>query len=511
VTLPAERFRRAFFAGLGVIFVCAFASLWCQVDGLIGSHGILPVHDWLQRWAHNVAGTGLQHTLGHGLPTLFWLDSNDAALDAACAIGVAAGVGLALGFAPLLLTPLGWFLYLSLMNVGQVFLSFQWDALLVEVSLLATLYAPIGWRPWRDSPAPAPFASVWALRLLLFRFMFSSGAVKYLSGDESWRDGSALTFHYWTQPLPDRWSWWIWQLPAGFHHACCYAMFGVELVLPFLLFAGRCGRRIFALSTVGLMLTIGLTGNYGFFEPLTIVLCLPTLADDDDPATRPPPKRPRAVWSKSRRVLVRATTDVQRLLAATLAALGLAVAAADLAESPGGPGWLRALQGRVQATWEKSEFLKTVSVRLAYWDSLNTYGLFRVMTKERPSIEIEGSDDLKTWKAYGFRWKEGPLEEPPRWCAPHMPRLDWRLWFSALRSPFAPQEPWFEALLQRILQGEPAVLALLAENPFPDRPPRYVRAVLYEYEFTTRAERAASGNWWKRQEARIFHPPVSLR
>jgi len=256
---------------------------------------------------------------------------------------------------------------------------------------------------------------------------------------------------------------------------------------------------------------IGATGNYGFFEPLTVVLCLPALADDPDPSAQPAAGAPRVVWSRWRRELVRASRSVQALLAACFAALGLALVAFQLSGAPIGPAWLQTTQRTIRESISESEAFWKVVGQLEPWNSLNTYGLFRVMTTERPSIELQGSDDRVTWKPYGFRWKEGPLDQPPSWCASHMPRLDWQLWFSALRPPRAPQEPWFDHLLERMLQGEPDVLALLAENPFPERPPRFVRAVLFQYEFTTSQERAETGNWWKRQEVRIFHPPVSLR
>ena len=515
MTCPSERLRRLYFAGLGVVFVMAFASLWVQFAGLFGEHGILPAQQLLEQWPQHVAGTPWENAFARGLPTLFWFDASDGVMRAWCGVGIACGGLLALGFAPLWLTALCGAVYLSFVNVGDVFFGYQWDALLLETAAFSLFYAPPTLRPWSGTPRPPTRAALWALRLLLFRFMFSSGAVKLLSGDEAWRDLTALTYHYWTQPLPTRFGWYAQQLPLGFQKWSCVGMFAVELGAAWLVFLGRWGRRLFAVATAGLMVGIAATGNYGFFEPLTVVLCLPVLADDPP---WPPFKESFAAFRQQLRAFPRlssfpAFATAGRALAAVAVAcyamLALTFAAFELSHSPIGPPWLRRTQQSFEATVEGWRPVRSAVETLELFRVANTYGLFRVMTQSRPSLEIQGSDDLAHWKSYAFRWKENDdLAQPPLFCEPHMPRLDWQMWFEALaRRP----SPWFRLLLQRLLEGEPAVLALLAENPFPDRPPRFVRAVKFDYEFTTAAERRETGRWWKRRETAIFHPPVSRR
>jgi len=139
---------------------------------------------------------------------------------------------------------------------------------------------------------------------------------------------------------------------------------------------------------------------------------------------------------------------------------------------------------------------------------VSSYGLFRRMTPTRPEIVIEGSNDTATWLPYEFKWKPGDLRRPPRFVEPHQPRLDWQMWFAALAD--YRSTPWFGNLLARLLQGSPDVLALMEKNPFPEAPPRYVRAVLYEYHFTDPATRKRDGTWWRREEKGLYCPPVSL-
>jgi hypothetical protein len=479
----------------------AFVSLRVQVDGLIGARGILPAAEWLRTFEAHAHGTPLETTFAHGLPTLLWLSPSDTMLHVVCGAGVLCGVLLVLGVAPILTTAACWLLHLSLVNVGEIFLQYQWDSLLLEVALFATFFAPSGLLPWRGTPRPPTFAATWALRLLLLRFMFASGAVKYLSGDPTWADGSALTLHYFTQPLPTILGWFAHQMPAWWHRASCVGMFAVELGAPWLLFCGRIGRRVFAVATVGLMAGIAATGNYGWFEPLTVVLCLPLLVENSEPVR----------WldlTSRRRAVVTGARLAASLAVAWFAALAFVLFLYQLSGSPVGPRALRATQEEVRLAISRSDLFWWVYEPLAPWRSLNTYGLFAVMTTERPSLEIQGSDDLANWQSYDFRWREGDLSQPPRFCEPHMPRLDWQMWFAALRRT---PEPWFERFLFRLLEGEPSVLALLDHDPFPDRPPRYVRAIRFDYEFTTPAERAATGHWWKRRETGVYQPPISLR
>ncbi|MFI5401767.1 MAG: lipase maturation factor family protein [Planctomycetota bacterium] len=466
------RVRGLFLSGLGVVYVCAFASLWTQVHGLIGSNGIAPIGDTLDRVEAHLGGIDLLR-----FPTLLWIDSSDRALHVLCGGGVALSLLLASGFARLPCLVLLWAAYLSLFTAGLMFLSFQWDTLLLESGFLAIFLAPASLTPWGARGHEASKLALWGQRYLLFRLMFASGVVKLTSGDRSWwPDLTAMTFHYETQPLPTWTSWHVHHLPLWFHKAEVLLTFFVELVVPFLIFLGRRPRLVAFLCIAVLQVTIAFTGNYGFFNLLTLVLAL-TLLDDamlsrkEVPAPAPP--LPLLAWA-------RRTALAALILLATL-------------EFSAGLGW---------DPWPPRGEID--ALRLT-----SSYGLFRVMTKERPEIVVEGSRDGREWKPYGFKWKPGDLDRAPGFVGPHMPRLDWQMWFAALSS--YERTHWFGPFLRRLLDNEPAVVGLLAENPFPDEPPRYVRATLYAYKFTTPEERAKTGAWWKRTEVEPYTPMLFRR
>jgi hypothetical protein len=484
-----RRMRSILLRGLGLIYLSAFGSLAVQLDGLIGSRGILPAAEFLQR-AAGVLGTGA--STYWQLPTLFWINASDRALHAICWGGVVLSVLLVAGFLPGACLVLLWIAYLSLTVTGQDFLSFQWDILLLESGLLAILLTPWGWRLGRDGDEPGRFA-VWLFRWLVFRLTFLSGVVKLTAGDPTWLSWRALEYHYQTQPLPTWTSWYIHQMPAWFHRMSVGLMFLVELVAPFFVFGPRILRRVGFVSLVMLQVLILSTGNYGFFNLLAIVLCLSALDDRDLEAVvaivrrkrempreeeSPPPRR----WSWPRRVVVGIVGDVL-----------VAVTGGQTIESV----WPHAvIPMPVQMLAQAIEPLR----------SANPYGLFRVMTTDRPEIAVEGSDDGETWKPYRFRWKPCELDRRPRFTTPHMPRLDWQMWFAALAGDCR-SAPWFLRFEQRLLEGTPEVLALLREVPFPDRPPRYLRARLSLYTFT----RWGSRDWWHSEEVGIFCPTIVRR
>ena len=482
---PTYRVAALLFPRLvGAVYLMAFASLGTQVAGLVGAHGILPAAEYL-RWVHDQAGTAGYYLV----PTLAWLNDGDASLKLLCSAGVGlalvvmAGVAEAPGLAAL------WLLYLSLVSVGQDFLSFQWDVLLLEVGFLAIFAAPAS-AGVRQAPGfePSP-AIVWLLRLVLFRLMFGSGTVKLLSGDPTWRDLSALTYHYETQPLPTPAAWYIHQLPAAFHALSCAVMFAVELGASLLIFAGVRGRRGAVVAFIGLMLIIALTGNYTFFNVLAVVLCVWLIDDSAWPSTLrafattaecAPRAWPGWIVRPVAVVIVLLTIPAMvRLLPRPLAA----VAAPPLAP------------------------LFAVERALAPLNLVNHYGLFAVMTTERPEITVEGSLDGVTWRPYGFKYKPGDPRRPPTFVAPHQPRLDWQMWFAALSG--YDGSPWFARFEQRLIEGSPDVLALLAENPFPDRPPRFVRARVAGYQFSDRATGWRTGAWWVVGEGRDFGPAIA--
>ena len=492
VVPPGEAVTVALFLrGFGLVALTAFLSLGVQVTGLVGHDGVLPAADLLAA-ARDQLGAGAPWAL----PTLAWLGPSDALLRGLCWAGAGASVLLALGLLPVasLLTIL--VSYVSLVNVGRDFLEFQWDGLLVETAVAALLLAPafLRLRPARD-PSP-PRVSLWLARWLLFRLMFSSALVKLRSGDPTWRSLTALRFHYQTQPLPPWTAWYAHHLPAGFQAFSAATMFAIEGLVPFLVLAPRRIRFAGAFAMIGLQLLIALTGNYGFFNLLAVLLCVP-LFDD---AFWPPwlgrlVGAPREPWPGEAMQVARGPSPlhrfVRRPLAVALVLVGLVPLWGTIGLS------MRTLGPLAYA------YAATMPFRL-----VNPYGLFAVMTTERREIVIEGSDDGATWKEYAFRWKPGALDRRPRFVTPHMPRLDWQMWFAALGD--VRGNYWFVSLCDRLLRGSPPVLALMGPDPFPSAPPRFVRAVLYRYEFTTAGQRRATGAWWRRERLGLYLPAITL-
>ncbi len=467
---------------LGVVYLCAFASLGVQESGLYGSQGILPVHQYLDAVRDAVGGERFLL-----VPSAFWLHSGDATLRAACVLGVVLSLLLVANLAPRLMLILLWALYLSWDTVGQEFLSFQWDALLLEVGFLSIFLAPGGWRPRLKTERPPSQLALWLLRWTLFRLMFSSGAAKLASGDATWRNLTALTYHYETQPLPTVFGWYAHQLPVWFHQLCATGMFAIELAVPFLIFTPRRIRMLAAVLLIFLQALITLTGNYGFFNLLTVVLCILLL--DDGYLRRFVPS-----WLATPTPILPDRGRARTAMVAALAGLFVLVGLDQMLVRISPPGL--------------PTVVHHVSQRIEPFRLCNGYGLFAVMTTNRPEIILEGSDDRMHWKPYGFKWKPGPLDCPPTWSQPHMPRLDWQMWFAALGN--YRQNRWFILFCRRLLEGDPEVQSLLAGNPFPDHPPRYLRASLYLYSFTDRNTRQATGQWWKRDRLGNYAPVMEL-
>jgi lipase maturation factor 1 len=478
---PTYRIANSLFLrAVGLCFFAAFVSLWVQVDGLVGSHGILPVGNLLEA-ARSQLSPGERVTL---LPTLCWWNGSDAFLHFLCGAGALASLGVILGLVPAPALLLCWASYLSLCVAGQDFLEFQWDLLLLETGVLAIFLAPV--TRWRIGAALEPHRLARLLPLwLLFRLIVSSGFVKLASHDPAWRNLTALAYHYWTQPLPPWTAWSASHHPMWFYKLSCVLLFAIELGAPFFILAPRRLRLLAAAAIAGLQVMIAATGNYAFFNLLTIALCLLLVDDAAFPA----------------RLRERAAADARagsgrwpRLVLFPVAGFLLLMSFIAFAAT---------LQWRVP--WPG--FAISIARAALPFRSVNNYGLFAVMTTSRPEIVMEGSSDGVTWKEYEFRWKPGDLQRRPRFVAPHQPRLDWQMWFAALGTPG--EHPWFFPFCARLLEGEASVTRLLAKNPFRDAPPQYLRAVLYKYRFTTAAERRATGDWWAREPKGLYAPVLS--
>lgn len=454
--------------GLALVYFLAFVCALNQFRPLLGEHGLLPTPDFIQQVPFRKA------------PSLFYLWPKDWAFTGAAAAGMVLALAVIAGAADRFGSTVSaalfaslWVLYLSFVNVGQVFYGFGWESLLLEAGFLAIFLGARETMP--------QFPTLVLYRWLLFRLMFGAGLIK-LRGDACWRDLTCLDYYYETQPMPNALSWyWHWG-PQWLHRGGVVFNHFAELIVPFAYFLPQPWSGIAGLITILFQLLIMAGGNLSWLNFLTIVIAIPTL--DDRFFSR---WRARALPLKPAGVLFRALTVVLVLMVAVLS-----VNPVRNLLSPG-------------------------QVMNANFDPLHlvgTYGAFGSITRERNEIVVEGTADSvltpqTVWREYEFKSKPGDLGELPPQVAPYHLRLDWLMWFAAMDSP--DENPWFAALMMRLLQGDAGVLGLLARNPFPAQAPRYVRAEIYRYQFTTPAEREKTGHWWKRELLGSYFPVVSLK
>lgn len=476
--------RWVFLRLLGIIYLIAFVSFGVQTAGLIGKNGILPAGEYLQAVKKAYGRKAFLQ-----VPTLALLNSSDAFLRFLWIAGAALALLLILGLQTTPILLLLYLLYLSLLYIGQAFLSFQWDALLLETGFLSIFLVAPSLLPGQALAPPSPVV-IFLFRWLLFRLMFMSGAAKLASHDPTWKSLTALMYHYETQPLPLPTAYFAHRLPLWFQKFSTLVSLLIEIPVPFLVFFPGVLRLIGGGLMVFLQLLILGTGNYAFFNYLSITLATFLLNDSILQRLLPPallllvPPAPTGSWvAWSNWVIVP--------LAVILVAAGLSFMIYRFLRNPAILGLTRPLM----------VFADTLHI-------VNPYGLFASMTTRRPEIILEGSNDGENWQPYEFKYKPGPLDRPLPVVAPHQPRLDWQIWFAALSD--YRKNPWFLHFIQRLLEGSPEVLRLLAKNPFPEKPPHYIRALLYDYRFTTPSEKRQTGNWWRRDALGYYMPTASM-
>jgi len=464
---------------LGLVYLFAFWSLGSQIVGLVGHDGIQPARLYMDAARSYVVSEQIGIDRFRLLPTLAWISTSDAFLRGLCFAGAALSALLVAGIGSGFVVPLLWLMYLSLSIVAREFLSYQWDALLLETGLIAVFLAPAAIRERTRDHARIPWLARALLIFLLFRLMIGSGAVKLASGDPTWRGLTALTLHYETQPIPTPIGWYAHELPLWFQKLSAAGVFAIELGVPWLMLGPRRLRSAAAIVLAAFQMLIALTGNYAFFNLLTASLCV-LLVDDGAFGAR--------AGVQNRRASV-----IRRRLTAAFAIVTVPVALLMFLSSAG-------------IFLPLAAFVEPIAQFVAPFRSVNSYGLFAAMTTTRDEIVVEGSSDGNTWKAYEFKYKPGDVTRRPPWVAPHQPRLDWQMWFASL-VPFE-EGGWFHLFCLRLLDGSPDVLALLASNPFADRPPQYIRAVLYRYHFTDFATRRRTGAWWTRERLGEYSPVI---
>ncbi|HEY7213910.1 MAG TPA: lipase maturation factor family protein [Thermoanaerobaculia bacterium] len=466
--------RWIFLRCLGLIFFSAFYSLAFQIKGLIGPEGILPAGAYLKDVTRVLPGLSRFYYV----PTVLWLGTGRTALMILVWGGLIASALLVLNVWPRAMNAVCLVLFLSFISAAQDFSSYQSDGMLLEASFLCLFFAPRGLRPGLGADQPPPRASLFLLRWEWFRIYFESGIVKLLSGEEQWRNLTAMDHYYENGPLPTWLGWHVQQrLSHGFHAGTALFTLIVELGLVWLAWLPRPFRLACFAIVTPLQIGIILTANYAFLNYLVLVLGF-LLLDD--------------------RLFARLGLRVPETQVRPVPRWRMAASAAALA-------WiLYATVAPYLAAGARP--LAAPARLLSPFRIANQYGLFAVMTRNRYEIEFQGSRDGATWTAYPFRYKPQDPREAPGIYAPYQPRFEWNLWFASLGS--WNQYPWVLNAQVRLLEGSRDVLALFRRDPFAGKPPQQVRAVLWQYWFTDPATRRRTGAWWRREERGLYASPL---
>ena len=510
--------RWLFLRALGAIYLSAFLALLFQICGMVGSDGILPADQYLQK-VRSLGALGFWYA-----PTMLWLESSNHALMVLVWVGLAASLLVIANVAPRISLTLCFVCFLSFIAVSQDFGQYQSDGMLLEAGFLSLFVAPAGWWPgWGRRSLPIR-AAWWLLIWEWFRIYFESGAVKLLSGDPTWRNLTAMYEYYQNGPLPTWIGWYLQHLPHWFQRATAGATLGMELVLVWMAFLPRRWKiACFCIVTVWQTVVIA-TANYAFLNYLVLVLAFLLL--DDKALERFVPRGWRAgLATESVGQPDLRPSGFQSLFSSPLEESSPHAEEMESAHSVRALNRVSAMGVAVTAillTWVA--YATTAQMVLMFWQGApvwgapiqaleplriaNQYGLFAVMTPHRYEIEFQGSDDGITWKPYIFRFKPQDVRERPGIYAPYQPRFDWNLWFASLTSwQNAPIVPLTE---ERLLVGDKDVLSLFRSNPFPELPPRQVRAVLWQYWFSTPEEKRGQGIWWTRKLLGTYAPTLEL-
>ena len=459
--------------GLALIYLLAFLVAARQFRPIAGEEGLLPIDRYVET------------TSFRDRPSIFSLWPDDRAIGVAAWTGVALSLAALLGLpywfpepyavpASMLLWAAMWALYLSFVNAGGLFYGYGWESMLLETGFLAIFLGAGATEP--------PTVVLWLISWVLFRNMFGAGLIK-LRGDDCWRELTCMDYHYETQPMPNPGSWFAHHLPDRFHRVEVLGNHVVELAIPFLYFAPQPSAAIAGVVTIGFQLWLMGTGNFAWLNALTIVQAVATFSDGvltaalpvESPATAPTPLYLEGL------------------------ALIVAVVVVVLSVRP------------IRNTLSSAQVMNTSFDPLHL---VNAYGAFGSITRERYQLVVEGTrvenPDEDEWEAYEFAGQPVHTEErPPQWAPYHL-RLDWQLWFAAMRPVPGPRQRWVLAFLEALLEDDGATLSLLRSNPFVDEPPERIRVLRYRYRFTTPEERRETGEWWHRERAGTYVHPVSL-
>ncbi|NJC23746.1 hypothetical protein BJ994_002822 [Arthrobacter pigmenti] len=453
--------------GVAAIYLIAFVSAINQFPALLGERGLLPAPRFIERVGKRAG------------PTLFRWRYSDRLLLTTCWIGAAIAALLIAGlpqagppWLPMVAFLMMWALYLSIVNIGQVFYGFGWESLLLEAGFLVAFLG--------SNDVDPPLLVLLAIRWLVFRLEFGAGTIK-IRGDRSWRDLTALYYHHETQPMPNPASRFFHLLPKPLHRIEVAGNHFTQLVVPFFLFAPQPIAGIAAVIIIATQAWLVISGNFAWLNWITIVLTFGAVPDSFYEAlfqvTIEPAYGRTPVWF----------TVVVVLMAAFIAYL----------------------------SWQplRNLFAKRQLMNASFnrFHLVNAYGAFGSVTKARYEVIIEGTIDDgapgSRWREYEFKGKPGDPSRMPRQYAPYHLRLDWLMWFLALGS----DGGWFSPLLVKLLRADPKILKLIRHDPFDGEPPRYIRARVFRYRFSTREEKRSTGLWWMREQSGTLVDPISLR
>jgi hypothetical protein len=486
--------RWIFLRALGLIYFSAFYALAFQIRGLIGPDGILPAREFLDLVTHQLGSSRIWFA-----PTLLWVSTSNHMLMAVCWIGMTASLLLVFNVWPRADLLVCFVCFLSFVSAAQDFSGYQSDGMLLEAGFIAMFFAPAGFLPGLGRNSPPSRASLFLLQWEWFRIYFESGVVKLASGDPQWRNFTAMDEYYQNGPLPTWIGWYVQHLPHGLHAFATGATLVLELGLVFMMVLPRRWWIICFFIVTAWQIPVILTANYTFLNYLVLLLGVLLLDDRFFSHIMPDLWRQKLLTSakSSSTEAVSPQADTVTLPAnarttSPLTAFKLALTSVMLT-------WIFYVT-TVQMVWMLFPRIPLPTSPIAALEPFriaNRYGLFAVMTRGRYEIEFQGSNDGEHWTTYPFLYKPQNPDERPRIYAPYQPRFDWNLWFASLGS-------WRENVIvpgteERLLAGAPDVLALFAGNPFPQHPPKQVRAILWQYWFTSLAEKRATGMWWRRQ------------
>ena len=464
---------------LGFVYAVAFLVAAQQLVPLIGEHGLTPANHFL---ASIQAQLGSQTAGMLRVPTLFWLGISDTALSIFSWIGFGLSLVVLGGYANAILLTVLWAMYMSIVHIGQIWYGYGWEIQLLETGFLSIFLCPLlDGRPFPKSRPP--ILVIWLFRWLGFRIMIGAGLIK-LRGDPCWRDLTCLSYHYETQPIPSPISRYLHFAPLWFHKLETAWNHFIELIVPWFSFGPRQARHIAGVLLVSFQIFLIISGNLSFLNYLTII---PFLACFDDTFLRH--FLPKALVRRAER----AARESERSRIGNAIAIALSVLVIYLSAAP----VLNLLSGRQLMNYSYDPL-----------DLVNTYGAFGTVGRERDEIIFEGTDEAvitgdTKWKEYEFKAKPGDPNRRPLFVAPYQPRIDWQIWFAAMASPG--EYPWTLHFVWKLLHNDRGTLSLLANNPFPDAPPHYIRARLYRYQFAPVGEKA----WWKREPIDEWLPAFS--